>query len=245
MALRRNPDPRQCRYFTLATLRWILRNRAYTPWYLLRYWRFLMFRLRSPHVITEGFVFIGKNTKLHARKGYGRLIIGKWVHFGEGNFVNAHEGTLRIGDNCVFGRYNTVQSYLDVEIGRKAIVADWIYICDFDHVFADIHFPITEQGLVKSPVRIGPDCWIGTKVTVLRGTSIGSGCVLAAHAVVRGQVPAFSVMGGVPAKIIKDRKQAWEDDAQRRADVADIARKTAKAANEINLDAQIQAATRS
>ena len=175
MAFRRNADPRQARYFTVSTLRWIIRNRAWSGWYLLRYWRFLMFRLRSPHVITEGFVFIGKRTKLHARKGYGRLIVGRWVHFGEGNFINAHEGTLRIGDKTVFGRYNTVQSYLDVEIGGKGIIADWIYICDFDHVFADVHRPITEQGIVKSPVRIGPDVWIGTKVSVLRGTTVGNG----------------------------------------------------------------------
>ena len=83
------------------------------------------------------------------------------MHFGEGNFINAHEGTLRIGDKTVFGRHNTVQSYLDVEIGGKGIVADWVYICDFDHVFADVHRPITEQGITKAPVRIGPDVWMG------------------------------------------------------------------------------------
>mgnify|MGYP001176940182 FL=1 len=232
MALRRNTDPRQARYFTVSTLRWIIRNRAWSGWYLLRYWRFLMFRLRSPHVITEGFVFIGKRTRLHARKGYGRLIVGRWVHFGEGNFINAHEGTLRIGDNTVFGRHNTVQSYLDVEIGGKGIIADWIYICDFDHVFADIDRPITEQGIVKSPVRIGPDVWIGTKVSVLRGTTVGHGCVLAANSVVRGNVPPMSVMGGVPARLLKDRVGEYRAAEQQRIDVADIARKTAKAAKE-------------
>ncbi len=230
MAFRRNRDPRQARYFTVATLRWIVRNRAWSGWYLLRYWRFLLFRLRSPHVITEGFVFIGKRTKLHARKGYGRLIVGRWVHFGEGNFINAHEGTLRIGDKTVFGRYNTVQSYLDVEIGGKGIVADWVYVCDFDHVFADVNRPITEQGITKAPVRIGPDVWIGTKVSVLRGTTIGSGCVLAANSVVRGNVPAMSVMGGVPARVLKDRVEQYEAAEQQRIDVADIARKTANAA---------------
>ncbi|MGA9147611.1 MAG: acyltransferase [Candidatus Nanopelagicales bacterium] len=232
MAFRRNTDPRQARYFTVSTLRWIIRNRAWSGWYLLRYWRFLMFRLRSPHVITEGFVFIGKRTKLHARKGYGRLIVGRWVHFGEGNFINAHEGTLRIGDKTVFGRYNTVQSYLDVEIGGKGIIADWIYICDFDHVFADVHRPITEQGIVKSPVRIGPDVWIGTKVSVLRGTTVGNGCVLAANSVIRGVVPPMSVMGGVPARLLKDRVSEYRATEQQRIDVADIARKTQRAARE-------------
>jgi acetyltransferase-like isoleucine patch superfamily enzyme len=230
MAFRRNTDPRQARYFTLATLRWIIANRAWNFWYLHRYWRFLWFRFRHPHVVTQGFVFIGKGVTLQARRGYGRLIIGRWVHFGEGNFINAHEGTLRIGDKTVFGRFNTVQSYLDVEIGGKGIIADWIYICDFDHVFADINHPITEQGLVKSPVRIGPDVWIGTKVSVLRGTTVGNGCVLAANSVVRGQIEPFSVVGGVPARLLKDRRTEYAAAEQQRIDVADIARKTAEAA---------------
>jgi len=232
MAFGRNRDPRQAKYLTWSSLKWVVRNRAFTPWYLLRYWRFLIFRLRNPHVITEGFVFIGKNTKLTARRGYGRLIIGRWVHFGEGNLINAHEGTLRVGSKTVFGRFNTVQSYLDIEIGGKGIIADWIYVCDFDHVFADITMPITEQGLIKSPVRIGPDVWIGTKVTVLRGTTVGTGSVLAANSVVRGQVAPGSVMGGVPARLLKDRHEAWKADEQRRIDLADIARKTAVAAEE-------------
>jgi acetyltransferase-like isoleucine patch superfamily enzyme len=63
--------------------------------------------------------------------------------------------------------------------------------------------PIKDQGIVKSPVRIGPGSWIGTKVTVLRGTQVGRGCVLAAHAVVRGQAPDHSVLAGVPATVVK------------------------------------------
>src|SRR3954463_7615551 len=69
-------DPRQARFLTWASLRWIVRHRAWTPWYLVRYWRFLKFRLRNPHVITEGFVFLGRNVELYARRGYGRLILG-------------------------------------------------------------------------------------------------------------------------------------------------------------------------
>ena len=149
----------------------MLRHRAYTPFYLVRYWRFFTWKAKNPHIITEGFVFLGKNVELYARKGYGRLILGKWVHIGNGNALRAHEGTLRIGDKCVFGKDNTVNTYLDIEFGSATIVADWVYVCDFDHVFTNIHLPIKDQGITKSPVRIGPDCWLGTKVTVLRGTT--------------------------------------------------------------------------
>lgn len=178
-------------------------------------------------------MFLGKRVEVHARRGYGRLIIGRWVHLGDENRLRCHEGTMRVGDKCVFGRDNTVNGYLDIEFGEGTIVADWVYICDFDHVTDDIHTPIKDQGIIKSPVCIGPDVWIGAKVTVLRGTNIGRGSVLAAHAVVRGNVPDFAVMGGIPAVVIKDRREQFDAAAQQRIDVADIARKTQRAADSI------------
>jgi len=227
---RRSRDPRQARFLTIASLRWVMRHRAYTPWYLLRYWRFLVWRLRNPHIVTEGFVFLGKNVEVYARPGYGRLVIGKWTHIGNGNAIRCHEGNLRIGEKCVFGKDNTVNCYLDIEIGAATIVADWVYICDFDHVFDDVTRPIKDQGIVKSRVRIGPDVWIGTKATVLRGSTIGNGCVLAAHTVVTGAVPAYSVVAGIPGRVVKNRLEAYEKAAATRAALADIARKTTAAA---------------
>lgn len=227
-------DPRQARFLTLASLRWVVRNRAWSWWYLVRYWRFFLMRLRSPHIVTEGFVFLGKRVEVHARRGYGRLILGRWVHIGDENRLRCHEGTMRVGDKCVFGRDNTVNAYLDVEFGEGTIVADWVYICDFDHVTDDLHVPIKDQGIVKSPVRIGPDVWIGTKVTVLRGTTIGRGSVLAAHSVVRGNVAEYSVMAGVPATRIKDRREVHENMTQRREAIQDIARKTQRAVERIH-----------
>lgn len=203
--LPRARDPRQARFLTLASLRWIARHRAWTPYYLLRYWRFGLFRLRHPEVITEGFVFLGRGVELYARRGYGRLILGRWVHIGDGSRLRAHEGTLRVGDKCVFGRENTVNCYLDVEFGASTLVADWVYVCDFDHVFTDVHRPIKDQGIVKGPVRIGPDVWLCVRATVLRGVTVGAGSVVAAHAVVAGDVPAYSVVAGVPARVVRDR----------------------------------------
>jgi acetyltransferase-like isoleucine patch superfamily enzyme len=221
----------QARFLTVASLRWVIRHRAWTPWYLVRYWRFAKFKLRNPHIITEGFVFLGKNVTLEARRGYGRLILGRWVHIGSGNSIRCHEGTMRIGDKCVFGKDNTVNGYLDIEFGAATIVADWVYVCDFDHVFSDVHVPIKDQGIVKTPVRIGPDVWLGTKVTVLRGITIGRGCVVAANAVVNKDLPPFSVAVGVPARVVRDRVADHEAAAARRAALADIARKTRAAAD--------------
>ena len=213
------------------------RHRAWSPWYLIRYWRFLWLRLRHPHIVTEGFVFLGKRVEVYARPGYGRLILGRWVHIGDENRLRCHEGTMRVGHKCVFGRDNTVNGYLDIEFGEGTIVADWVYICDFDHVTDDIHRPIKDQGIVKSPVRIGPDVWIGAKATILRGTRIGRGCVVAAHAVVRGDVDDYSVVGGIPARVLKSRYDTYAAEEERRRAIADIARKTRRAADANALEA--------
>ena len=208
-------DPRQVRYLTPASLRWIVRNRAWTPWYLVRYWRLLRLRLLRPDVVTEGMVFLGRRVEIVARPGYGRIVLGRWVHIGDDTRLRVHEGTLRVGDKVVFGRDDTVNCYLDVEIGARTLFADWVYVTDFDHRFDDLDTPIKDQGIVKSPVRIGPDCWVGVRVSILRGAVVGHGCVLAAHAVVRDEIPDLAVAGGVPARVLKSRRPQQAADRSR------------------------------
>ena len=230
LRLRAGRDPRQARFLTIASLRWVLRHRAWTPWYLLRYWRLLVLRVRRPDVVLEGLVFLGRKVRLEPRPGYGRLVVGPWVHIGDLTRLRAHEGTLRIGGKTIIGSDTTVNCYLDVEIGAASLVADWVYICDFDHVTADVTVPIKDQGLVKTPVRIGPGCWLGVKSSVLRGTLLGEGSVLAAHGVARGVYPPMSVVAGAPGRIVADRAERYARTADHRAALADMARKNAEAA---------------
>ena len=112
---------------------------------------------------------------------------------------------MRIGDRVVFGGSNTVNAYLDVEIGRDVIFADRIYVTDFDHRYADTTTRIQDQGIVCSPVRIGPDCWIGEKASILRGATIGKGSVIGAQTIVKGDIPPYSVAVGSPARVVKRR----------------------------------------
>jgi acetyltransferase-like isoleucine patch superfamily enzyme len=197
---------RSARLVTVASLRWVIRHRALTPWYLTRYWRFFAFKLRNRHVITTGFVFLDRGVEIDARKGYGRLVLGRFVHLGAGTALRCHEGTLSVGDKSVLARGVSINCFLDVEIGACALIADNVYICDFDHNIADPGVPIKDQGIAKSRVRIGRDVWIGTKVTVTRGVRIGDGAVIGANAVVTRDLPAYSVSAGVPAHVIKDRR---------------------------------------
>lgn len=190
----------------LASIRWVLAHRAWTPYHLVRYLRFLRLLRRAPHVRVEGLVFLGRRVELLARPGYGRIVLGRFSHLGDDCRLRAHEGTLRIGEKVVLGRDVTINCYLDVEVGAATIVADSVYVCDFDHRFADAAVPIKDQGIVKSPVRIGANCWLGTKVTVLRGSDVGDGSVVGAGSVVRGALPPYSLAGGIPAKVVRSRR---------------------------------------
>jgi acetyltransferase-like isoleucine patch superfamily enzyme len=197
---------RSARFVTFTSIRWVVRNRAYTPWYLIRYWRFFRFKLRNRHVITRGFIFMDRGVELYARKGYGRLILGRWTHFGVDTSLRCHEGTLSLGDKSVLARDVSINCYLDVEIGDSALIADAVYISDFDHKFTDLTIPIKDQGISKSRVRIERDVWLGTKVTVSRGVRIGEGAVVGANSVVTRDLPAYAIAGGVPARVIRDRR---------------------------------------
>jgi acetyltransferase-like isoleucine patch superfamily enzyme len=203
---RTEPELRSTQFVTFASLRWIVRHRAWTRWYLVRYWRFLVFKVRNPHIVTRGLVFLDRGVEIYARRGYGRMILGRWLHLGVDTAIRCHEGTLSVGDKSVLGRGVSVNCYLDVEIGASSLFADDIYVSDFDHKFADLTLPIKDQGISKARVRIEPDVWIGTKVTVTSGVVIGQGAVVGANAVVTRDLPAYSISVGVPARVIKDRR---------------------------------------
>ncbi len=195
---------------------WIIQHRAWTPYYLVRYARFIRLHLFGPRdVMCTGFVFLGRGVELSVRKGFGRIVIEPWVHIGDNNRIRAHEGTITIGTKSVFGRDNTINAYLNVSIGAECIFSESIYICDFDHRMDDITVSIRKQGITKSPVVIESDVWLGTKVTVLRGSFVGSGAVIGANSVVKGRYEPLTIAGGVPARVIRSR-QEMTSQAQKR-----------------------------
>ena len=190
-------------------IRHAVERRMLTPEYLRLYARYLRHRMaiaaRDRDVVLQGMVFTGKRVELHARRDHGRLVVGPWCWIGNDNKLRAHEGQLTLGAKVVMGRDNVVNTYLDIEIGEASILADWIYICDFDHRFERLDVPIKDQGIAKSPVRVGPDVWIGEKATVLRGVDIGRGSIVASHCLVNRDVPPFSIVVGVPSRVVRSR----------------------------------------
>jgi acetyltransferase-like isoleucine patch superfamily enzyme len=200
-------------------------RRMTTPQYLVLYRRAAWHRARAAatgnRIEFQGMLFTGKRVELRARPGHGRLVIGPWCWIGNDNKLRSHEGQLTVGAKVVLGRDNVVNSYLDVEIGDAAILADWIYVCDFDHRIARLDMPIKDQGIVTSPTRIGGDVWIGEKASVLRGVDIGQGAVIASHCLVNRDVPPFAIAVGVPARVVKSRLPAGMDPEEAAALVRD------------------------
>ncbi len=185
--------------------RWALQRGAYRPSHLAAYARMAAVAARYPDVHFTGPCFIYDDVVIEARRGYGRIIMGPWTHIGSGSRLRCHEGTLRIGAKTVFGQRCTVNTWLDIEIGDACLFADDVYLCDFDHVTERLDVPIKDQGIVKSPIRIGDDVWLGTKAAVTRGTRLGHGSVVGAASVVRGDFPAYSIVVGAPARVVKSR----------------------------------------
>ena len=75
-----------------------------------------------------------------------------------------------------------------------------------NHIFDRLDTPIKNQGVKKENTIIGNNVWIGANASIMAGVKVGNGCVIAAGSVVTKDIPDFSVVGGVPAKIIKNRK---------------------------------------
>ncbi len=190
-------------------IRVAVERRMVTPQYLRLYGRALTHRARAlatgNQVVFQGLLFTGKRVELRARPGHGRLVVGPWCWIGNDNKLRSHEGQLTLGAKVVLGRDNVVNSYLDVEIGDASILADWIYVCDFDHRYDRLDLPIKDQGIVTSPTRVGADVWIGEKATVLRGVDIGDGSVVASHCLVNRDLPPFSIAVGLPARVVRSR----------------------------------------
>ena len=115
--------------------------------------------------------------------------------------VNNAVGDVIIGNHTRIGIHNTIIG--PVTIGNHVNLAQGITVTALNHNFKDTSKRIDEQGISTKPVVIGNDVWIGANAVVLPGVTIGRHVVVAAGAVVTDNVPDNVVVGGVPAKIIK------------------------------------------
>ncbi|MBO0330933.1 acyltransferase [[Muricauda] lutisoli] len=111
---------------------------------------------------------------------------------------------LSIGSNSAIGEYSYFGCAGGLEIGDNVIMGQYISFHTENHNFSNRDKLIREQGVTSKGIIIGNNIWVGAKVTFLDGSQVGDNSVVAAGAVVKDEFPPNVVIGGVPAKIIKE-----------------------------------------
>lgn len=121
-----------------------------------------------------------------------------------GRYCKIHKNTT-IGDHSGVGFGCEIPN--GVTLGSHVMMGPDVLIFTQNHQTADTEIPMREQGMAPlKPVVIGDDVWIGARVCILPGVTIGQGAVIGACAVVSKDVPAYSVVVGNPARVVKKRK---------------------------------------
>jgi len=174
---------------------WILRGLLYKPF-------FGKFDLPS---------YIGKPIYI---SNFKRIFIGKRVRI----FPNARievvnkESSIVFEDNISIGQNFHIISGDDLTIGRDSTISANVFITNIDHEYQEIDKHILEQPLIIKETQVGENCFIGYGAVIQAGTILGKHCVVGANAVVRGHFKDYSVIVGVPAKVVKRydvEKKEW------------------------------------
>lgn len=115
--------------------------------------------------------------------------------------------SITIGSDCNLGEYNHITSINSITIGDGVLTGRWVTITDNNHgstTFEDLtKLPKERPVISKGPVVIEDNVWIGDKATILPGVRVGKGVVVAANAVVTKSIPAYTIVAGNPARIVK------------------------------------------
>lgn len=163
---------------------------------------------------------IGPGTRLAFPQG---TVFGEpWIHLGEccvigeqvtltvglapGDIDYGPEPVILIGDGVVIGRDSHVVALAPIVFGDKVYCGPNVYITSTNHAYHDVTRAIGEQWPSSAPVEIGSGSWLGVNSVILPGARLGRNVVVAAGAVVRGEIPDFAVVAGAPARIVR----RWE-----------------------------------
>lgn len=165
-------------------------------------------RLRYANLIKLGRnVYIDHGCYLHACPGGISLGDNTFVMHGAVlhvyNFRNLPHAQISVGRDCLIGEMNVLRGQGGITIGDRVFTAPLVQILAVNHVYEDPQVPMVEQGITAEGIVVGDDVWIGAGAILTDGISVGKGAVIAAGAVVTKDVPPHTVVGGVPAKILR------------------------------------------
>ena len=187
---------------------------------------FIRFRLKK----SNGLIFASRMVKIdHSKKistgsnlilEHGVYINGlskTGIKFGKNVTIQRNTeirctGVIKnLGHGIIIGNDVGINSFCfiggqgGVIIGDYTIIGHGVKIYSENHIYENLDIKIKLQGEKRKKVSIGENCWIGANSVILSGVEIGEGCIIAAGAVVNKSFPSNSIIGGVPAKLIKQR----------------------------------------
>lgn len=163
-----------------------------------------------PRISWGRFLKLGQHVFISALGREG-VVLGNNVGIGDYSklvvsmSMNNMGAYIRIGNNVGIGEYAYLGGAGGLEIGDDCIIGQYLSCHPENHNHSNLELPIRLQGVTRQGIKIGRNCWIGSKVTILDGVTLGDGCIVAAGAVVNKSYPANSIIAGVPARLIKTR----------------------------------------
>lgn len=131
----------------------------------------------------------------------GNIFFGQKVYIDRFADISAKKGALIIGSRTFIGQFSLICACEKITIGSDCLIAEHVTIRDQNHNFKS-NQKINEAGFLSSPISIGNNVWIGTKVTITQGVKIGNNSVIGANSVVTKDIPSNTVVAGVPAKFL-------------------------------------------
>lgn len=172
-------------------------------------------RIKNARYKKQFLVFDGTIFAPNMLLGTQYITIGKGTVFFKGATLTAwnyyesetFNPEIIIGRNCQFGEYAHITACNKILVGDNLLTGRYVYISDNAHGKGTIEemniSPVHRKLYSKGPVIIGNNVWIGDCAKILAGVKIGDGAIIGANAVVTHDVPEHTVVGGVPAKIIR------------------------------------------
>ncbi len=165
-------------------------------------------RLRFANRIKLGAgSYLDQGVYIHACPGGVEIGTGTYVMHGSVlhvyNFRGMPNSGIWIGKNSLIGEMNVLRGQGGIRIGDRVYTSPLCQLIAVNHVFDDPTRPFVEQGITAEGIVVEDDVWIGSGAVITDGVRIGAGAVVAAGAVVTTDVPPHTVVGGIPAKVIK------------------------------------------
>lgn len=168
--------------------------------------------ITHPQMISCGYGFVVEDdAELHGlcRDGLrfgNNVTIGRGAQIRPSGYYGRALGAgLAVGDNSNVGPSCYLGAFGGIRIGRDVMMATSVVILSEEHHYSDPRTTMKSQGAIGRETIIDDDVWLGARCTILGGSHVGRGAVVAAGAVVKGDVEPFSVVAGVPARPVRQR----------------------------------------